>query len=115
MWLITTFGFFSIVQDNTNGLLAARARTRRDMDALRSRYLPEMGEIAEDGNDDYKYVAQVPREALARAMSEIAMHIDYQDFRDSVLALQGYRRSMLYERIWNILWKLQEEEQWFNI
>lgn len=114
MWLITTFGFFSIVQDNNNGSLAARARARRDIDELKSRYLPEMGEIIEDSEDDYRYFARVPREALARAMFEIAMDINYCNFRDSVLVLQGYRRSMLYERIWNILWKLQEEEQWFS-
>jgi hypothetical protein len=42
------------------------------------------------------------------------MSIDYRDLRDSVLALQGFRRATLYGRIWNILWTLQEEEHWFD-
>jgi len=115
VWLITTFGFFSIVQKPGDDILVVRARTRQDLDRLKIKYIPELGEIIQGTDEDYKYVADGPRDAVARAVGEIAMTIDYRDLRESVLTLQGYRRAMLYERIWNILWKLQVEEQWFDI
>ncbi|OPY60264.1 MAG: hypothetical protein A4E57_04512 [Syntrophorhabdaceae bacterium PtaU1.Bin034] len=114
MWVITTFGFFSIVQEPKHNTLMVRARTKRDLQELRERHLPELGEIVEGADPDYKYSATAPREAVARVFGETAMSIDYRDLRDSVLALQGFRRATLYGRIWNILWTLQEEEHWFD-
>jgi hypothetical protein len=115
VWLITTFGFFSIVQEPGHDVLTVRARTRHDLEELKNRFLPELGEIIEEADGDYKYRAMGCRHAVARAVGEIAMSIDYRNLRDSVLALQGYRRASLYGRIWNMLWILQEEERWFDL
>jgi hypothetical protein len=112
--LITTFGFFSIVGEPEHDFLAVRARTRRDLEELKSRFLPELGEILEGTGKDYKYAAMGHRNAVARAIGEIAMSIDYRDFRDTVLVHQGYRRASLYGRVSSMLWILQEEEQWFE-
>lgn len=114
MWLVTTFGFFSIVLEPGQDILTVRARTRHDLEELKNRFLPELGEIIEGAGKDYKYEATCHRNAVARAVGEIVMGIDYSKFRDSVLTLQGYRRASLYGRIWSMLWILQEEEQWFE-
>lgn len=46
MWLITTFGFFSIVQkpeDKARGTLTIRARVRNDLKALKQSCIPTSG------------------------------------------------------------------------
>ncbi len=114
MWLITTFGFFSVVRKPGDDNLIVRARTRYDLQELRERFLPELGETTENAVADYKYSASVRRDAAARAIGEIVMNIDYASLRDRVLSLQGFCRALVYGRISNILWGLQEDEQWFD-
>jgi hypothetical protein len=64
MWIMTTFGFFSIVekpQDEASGMLTIRARVDGDLEALRDRHLPTLGPIEVDGGTDYKYRARAAR------------------------------------------------------
>ena len=72
MWLITTTGFFSIVEkpwDRAPGTLTVRARARQDLEALKAGSLPELGDITEAADADYRYRAQAPREAVVRAVA----------------------------------------------
>ena len=43
MWLITTAGFYSIVQKSGEKDLTIRSRVRKDLEALRDKYLPGPG------------------------------------------------------------------------
>jgi hypothetical protein len=111
MWLMTRFGFFSIVQksgDAEMGMLTVRARVRADLEALRAAYLPEMGEIAVNAGTDYRYRARVPRAALAAALQQIVLDIDYANFKAAVYKTQGSRRSQLYHEVWGVLYQLQD-------
>jgi 8-oxo-dGTP pyrophosphatase MutT (NUDIX family) len=113
MWLMTKFGFFSIVQkpgDAGAGMLTVRARVRADLEALRAAYLPEMGEITENAGTDYRHRACVPREALAAALRQIVLDIDYGNFKNAVHKTQGAQRSELYHQVWNILYALQDAD-----
>jgi 8-oxo-dGTP pyrophosphatase MutT (NUDIX family) len=113
MWLITNFGFFSIVQkpdDESAGTLTVRSRVRRDLEALRDRYLPEMGEIVVGGGTDYRYRAKISREALATAVGQIVRDIDYSNFKSSVSKQQGGDRAHAYLDVWKALLQLQENE-----
>jgi hypothetical protein len=43
MWMITTIGFFSVVQDHDDpDRLLVRARVREDLERLRDEYLPDL-------------------------------------------------------------------------
>lgn len=109
MWLITTIGFFSIVEkewDKKPGTLTVRARVRTDLDNLREQFLPEMGETVESETADYRYRAQVPRTALAAAMPRLVDGIDYDNFKAAVEVRQGLEREEAYERVWTTLRKL---------
>jgi hypothetical protein len=111
MWLMTKFGFFSIVQkpgDAEAGMLTVRARVRADLEALRERYLPEMGEIAENAGTDYRCRARAPREALAAALQQITLDIDYGNFKSTVHKTQGAQRSEVYHEVWDALYQLQD-------
>ncbi len=110
MWLITNFGFFSIVEkpdDQGSGTLTIRARVKTDLESLRDRYLPELGEIVTSEDTDYKYRAKVSRTEFADAASQIVQDIDYTNFKNSVAETQGARRAHAYGKVWNVLYDLQ--------
>ena len=108
MWLLTNFGFFSVVQKEGERLLTVRARDRQDLLNLEERYLPGLGEIEESGQGDYRFRARVPREVFAEALREIALDIDYPNFKNSVAARQGKARAGIYGEVWSKLMALQQ-------
>jgi len=110
MWLLTTFGFFSVVLKPGDEDLTVRSRVREDLNTLRKDYLPEMGETVEGGGTDYRYRAMVDRESMAAAMGNIVRDLDYSNFKNAVSDRQGYERSRAYGNVWGDLYKLQREE-----
>ena len=66
MWLITTTGFYSIVQKPGEKDLTIRSRVRKDLVALRDKYLQNMGEIVRNDNTDYRYRAKISHADLQR-------------------------------------------------
>jgi hypothetical protein len=114
MWLITNFGFFSVVEKSEQkgtGTLTVRARVLADLQQLKDRYLPGMGSIQTGGGTDYRYRAVVSRDDVAEAFRRAIADIDYANFKNSVAASQGTARSSVYHDVWDALWKLQEKEQ----
>jgi 8-oxo-dGTP pyrophosphatase MutT (NUDIX family) len=113
MWLITNFGFFSVVRkpdDHTKKSLTIRARAKSDLENLRKKYLPQMSAVVEGGGTDYKYRTRVSQSDFAKAMEQIALDVDYSNFKDSVAKTQGSGRSHLYHKVWSVLYELQETE-----
>ena len=111
MWLMTPIGFFSIVEkpdDWDAGTLTVRARVEDDLTALKARYLPELGEIQAHLGTDYRYRGVAPREAVARALSQLALDLDYSNFKDEVYRVQGYERARVYGEVWSSLYELQD-------
>jgi 8-oxo-dGTP pyrophosphatase MutT (NUDIX family) len=114
MWLLTNFGFFSVVQkpgDKSAGLLTIRSRVKGDLENLRKKYLPDMGEIEADAGTDYQYRAKASRESVANAVRQIVMELDYSNLKDSVAAEQGQERSNLYHEVWDVLYKLPQTKR----
>jgi hypothetical protein len=107
MWLMTNFGFFSIVRKDGETYLTIRAREKQDLLNLKARYLPAVGAIEESDYNDYRYRVRVPQEAFAETLKNIALDIDYPNFKNSVAATQGKARAKLYEDIWVRLLDLQ--------
>ena len=113
MWLLTTFGFFSIVQkpgDRATGMLTVRARVRGDILSLRSKYLPGLGEIQATPDGDYAWRARVAKEELAAALGRIALDIDYANFKSEVAERMGYAREQVYHEVWETLAGLQQPD-----
>lgn len=87
MWLITTAGFYSVVQkpwDREAGTLTIRARARADLEALRNSHLPDLGEIVESANTDYRFRAQAPKVSVAETARRMIAGIDYDNFKSAV-------------------------------
>jgi hypothetical protein len=114
MWLLTTFGFFSIVEkpeDRAAGTLTVRARVRGDLVSLRAKYLPAIGEILATPDGDYAWRARVARTELAGALGRIALDIDYANFKSEVAERMGYAREQVYHEVWETLAGLQYQKK----
>lgn len=110
MWIVSTLGFFSIVQkpeDKASGTLTVRARVRSDLDALREAVLPALGPIGTSATTDYRYRAQAPHAAVTAAMARLIADVDYSNFKSAVAKRQGAKRENLYHGVWDVLHKLQ--------
>ena len=108
MWIMTTVGFFSIVEKpDTAPRLTIRARIRQDLIALKKRYLPNLGRIKESDDTDYRFRATATRADVAKALSQIAKDIDYSNFKDEVSLVQGPQRVFVYHKVWAALLDLQ--------
>lgn len=112
MWIMTTTGFYSVVQkaeDVANGTVSVRARVRADLDGLRA-YLPAMGDLIETDDSDYRYRVIGPHEAFAAAVAAMAADIDYDNFKAVVAERQGEDRAAVYGNVWADLLALQKDE-----
>lgn len=103
MWLMTTFGFFSVVQKAGTEGLTIRARVGADLDRLRDRYLPGLTATQSTPRSDYAYRAKTTHAELAAAMAKIVADVTYDNFKSEVEAVQGYARESVYAEVWSVL------------
>lgn len=80
---------------------------RSDLENLRDRYLPDMGEISESTRSDYRFRTVAERTAVSEAMAALAAGIDYSNFKSEVAATQGYARADVYGHVWGEIYRLQ--------
>lgn len=110
MWIVTEFGFFSVVEkpgDAKAGALTVRARVKADLERLRDLYLPELGPIAESKVNDYRFRAKAPRAAVAAAAARAVEGIRYENFKAQVRKTQGQKREAVLHDVWHALYQLQ--------
>ena len=110
MWLFARTGFYSVVQKPGQTALTVRARARVDLDRLRDRYLPQLGDTIKGGGTDYPFRAMVKRDDLASAMSAIAEDLDYSNFKNMVAVELGEPRADTYSDVWSTLLNLTAEK-----
>mgnify|MGYP001357049616 CR=1 FL=1 len=109
MWLMTSFGFFSIVRKGESAELTIRSRTRGDLDRLRAHYLPELGPSLAHAGTDYPWRAVVAPWPLQAAMARIVEDLDYPNFKDEVALTLGKDRAKRYGKVWSALYDLPED------
>lgn len=113
MWLITTFGYFSIVEKNADrhaGTLTIRSRVRRDLETLKQRYLPHLGDIDDSSGADYPYRATARRVDVAQAFAQAIMDIRYSNIKAEIAGQQGIDRARICSEVWMKMRKFQELE-----
>lgn len=100
MWLFTSCGFVSIVQDSQNiGNLLVRARVREHLQAL----FPKVA-ISVTPDADYGFRATVNRKIVAKVVTDQVNAIDYTNFKDTVVD-PDYHSACL--RVWSTMHQLQ--------
>lgn len=111
MWIISTVGFFSVVQKPSEPGLTVRARARADLEALRDRYLPNLGDIEESADTDYRYRARASHAEVASALAAITTDVRYPNFKNEVARRQGAARAGVYHEVWAALRGVSEIEK----
>lgn len=76
------------------------------LSAFESATLPELSEIIETPQGDYRYRAWVDRTAFVDALARIGQKLDYDNFKSEV-ARHDPARAHLYGKVWSVLGDLQ--------
>jgi len=101
MWLFTTDGFYSVVQDKDDpDRVVVRARTAEDM-ARFAMAVGYPGEWKHTPKADYAYRLIVARDLFIQWTAEQAAKIDYPNFKDAVQQRQGVGRAFVYSGVWD--------------
>jgi hypothetical protein len=106
MWMFLGVGFFSVVLDKndaTKKKLMIRTRIDGDLEALRSKYLPELSPTLKLAGSDYPYRAFCAKPELAAAMVNLVFDIDYTNFKNMIASRQSMARERLYARVWGVM------------
>lgn len=107
MWIFTTIGFFSVIaHPEEPRTLIVRTRAREDLENLRREHLPDL-EILENGGTDYAFRTFISRDEWEHAAQQMANAIDYPNFKDAVVAKQGFERAGFYVEVWEVMQRLQ--------
>ena len=87
MWIMTTFGFFSIVCAGAEGggvnprLCMVRARKRAHLEAMRKRY-PTLPKIQDSNDTDYPHRIITSKSSITAIIMNLAEGIDYGNFKN---------------------------------
>ena len=102
MWTITTRGFYSAVQhrDDPTRLLI-RARCEEDIRALKD-LLPDASPFALR-RSDYEWRLECSAVEWGVALAQMALEVDYDNFKNAVKREQGQERASIYMRCWSAL------------
>jgi hypothetical protein len=100
MWICLNNSFLSIVSDNKNpNLLLVRARKKGDIEAVFPNTI-----VNENVGTDYKYRSSIDRRTVAYVLADLALNIDYGNFKNSVVDPD---RHDAYFDIWATMYGFQ--------
>jgi hypothetical protein len=109
MWLLTTIGFFSVVQKRGESGLTVRARAASDLDRLREKYLPEVSATIPNAGTDYPFRGTITHTDFARGLAKMGGDIHYENFKSEGARKMGRKREAVYEKVWSALFELENE------
>ncbi len=124
MWLMTKYGFFSVVCARRGKgksvkvdekLLMVRARDLDHIERLKRRFSTELGsyKVKESPRNDYRFRIFVPRKVWLGVARALAADIDYGNFKGEAQRAQGKDGDayvdMLHD-IWSIAYRAQSNK-----
>ena len=112
MWIITTRGFLSVVQNldspGSDDALLVRGRVRADLDHFAD-FVPRHRErpaVNATPHFDYGYRLKTSREILAAYLAEYVSALNYPNFKNEV-AKADPKRAHVYMGVWTALHDLR--------
>ena len=107
MWIFTRDGYFSGVQKDCGAdEVLVRSRQRCDLVRLGEKLGLKL-RIRETPLSDYRYRAVLKKADWGRYLSDSALNLDYDNFKNTV-PKQDHRRHNAYMRCWEALLAWQE-------
>ena len=109
MWLMTKYGFYSIVQKKP-GEFHVRARVCGDLDVLKGAAGLE-AEVTTSKSTDYRYRMVVDQAAVSKVMAVLGESIDYSNFKSHIAATPAQRAELhAYHDICETMFRIQENK-----
>lgn len=125
MWIYTTLGFISAVEDKKNpDLLLVRSRDREALELVLDqielagaaegpdgRPVEDLGDadIVEGAGTDYRYRVVMTRGTFAVFLQHYALNLlDYKNFKDALTASRGEVYHDVAFDVWNANWALDD-------
>lgn len=109
MWLMTQYGFYSVVAHNAQPdrfLVRVRARAHHDLENL-CRLAALESEILETPDADYRYRLLLSGAEIGRALVALGQTINYSNFKNRIHDLPDQRhKNDAYMSIWSTLGRL---------
>lgn len=107
MWLLTTEGFYSVIQWH-DGRMCVRARRKADLTRLR-KIVPALSKVEVSPGKDYRYRCFCTRDEWIAGASALAATIDYGNFKSAADRKLGFNDPLAraYHSIWNTLARVQ--------
>lgn len=110
MWIMTPYGFFSIVQVNEGpphrvdvNVMQIRARNRAHLEALKEAARISLPPIRAKGGTDYPYRIITTREVVGKIMIDIVCDINYKNFKGEVTGWRGdYTFVDFLHKVWHL-------------
>ena len=113
MWITTTAGFLSVVQNlNSKGpddALLVRGRVREDLDHFAD-FVARYGDrpaVISTPHSDYGYRLTTSREMFAFYLTESVGSLNYPNFKNKVAKADPVR-AHIYARVWDVLRDLRK-------
>ncbi len=105
MWLFSTSGFFSIVQDAQDKTLHhIRARTLDDLDNLRALIPALPRAVLSHPGSDYRCRILCPSALLPDVFAALGQGVGYPNFKSEIARLPGQRDKLpAYHKIWALM------------
>ena len=105
MWLFSTSGFFSLVQDGKDPTIHhLRARCPADLENLRM-LVPELPEpVTSHPGSDYPWRILCPSDLVPAVLTALGRRIQYCNFKSETAATAGQRDKLAaYHKIWAVM------------
>jgi len=108
MWIFTETGFISAVRkDDRPEVITVRARDRESLEPLAS---TAGVEIAKSPHGDYPYRAFLSPEVFAAWVSEVALSLDYDNFKSHIARTKGYDYAHTLGSVWSVMLDTEDDD-----
>jgi hypothetical protein len=110
MWVLTPFGFFSIVAHwDAPEVLVVRSRVRSDLVAFAKRAGKPRPKVRTTPANDYPFRLELERGRFAELLRTFVLDdLTYPNFKSEVGKRQGFARAHAYHEVWETLRGIEE-------
>jgi UDP-3-O-acyl-N-acetylglucosamine deacetylase len=103
MWVFTTSGFVSAVFKD--GAIQVRARDRKSLEPL----VKQTGAaITATPLADYPYRISITNEQFATWVSQVALSINYKNFKSEIADVRGYGFAKPLNQVWSVMHEVED-------
>lgn len=107
MWIFTTTGFISAVQDPEDRTIIVRSRDRASLESISSQF---SSLVIATPLADYPYRLEMTSEQLSKWLADQALNINYRNFKSEVYAVRGSKFSKTLTKVWSVMHDVEDDK-----